>query len=184
MARLTRALTIMAAFALVIANAASGALAETKKPWRLADAIGVPEWLTLSGTQQTRFETLDGRFRAGRNGGDQVLAIRTTIFGEFRLDDLRLGVEFADARAESADAGTPLNTGIVNTLELLQGYVGLQSDDVFAEGATSILRAGASPWISAAAAWLRATAFEIPSTALPASTGIGPAPTTSRRASF
>lgn len=143
MAGLTRALSRLGLAAIVTALwAAGGCVAADDGPWRLADAIKAPDWLSLSGSQRTRFETLDGQFRAGRNGGDQVLVFRTTLHGELRLEDLRLSIELADSRAKLADSGTPLSTGIVNTLELLQAYVRLTTDDLFAEGATSVLTAG------------------------------------------
>ncbi len=143
MAGLTRALSALGLAAIVTASwATGGCFAAGDEPWRLADAIEAPDWLLLSGSHRTRFETLDGQFRAGRNGGDQVLVFRTTLHGELQLDDLRLGVELADSRAKLADTGTPLSTGIVNTLELLQAYTSLSNDDLFTEGATSLLRFG------------------------------------------
>jgi len=143
MAGLTRLLSTFGLATIVVsAWAASSSVAAGDKPWRLSDALQTPDWLSLGGSHRTRFETLDGQFRAGRNGGDQVLVFRTTLRGELRLEDLRLRVELADSRATLADVGTPLSTGIVNTLELLQAYVSLTTDDLFADGATSVLTAG------------------------------------------
>ncbi len=111
-------------------------------PWRLSEAIGLPDWLSLGGTHRTRFETLDGQFRAGRNGGDQVLVLRTTLLGEFHLERLRLGAEFMDSRAELADAGTPLNTGFVDVAELLQAYALYTADDWIESGSTTEIKGG------------------------------------------
>ncbi|HEX9647505.1 MAG TPA: hypothetical protein VGB88_08410, partial [Alphaproteobacteria bacterium] len=99
------------------------ALADDAGPWRLAEAAGLPDWLSVTGTHRIRYETLDGQFRAGGKGGDQVLALRTTVLGELRFDGVRIGAELEDSRIELADKGTPLSTSLVNALELLQGYV-------------------------------------------------------------
>ncbi len=90
-------------------------------PWRLSNATGLPDWLDISGTQRTRYETLDGQFRAGRSGGDQMLAFRTTLRLEAKSERFSLVGEVIDSRQELADSGTPATVLItsVNTVELL-----------------------------------------------------------------
>ena len=58
-----------------------GTKAAAAEPWRLQNAVNAPNWLTLSGNARLRYETLDGQFRAGGEGGDQVLVWRALFFG-------------------------------------------------------------------------------------------------------
>ena len=111
-------------------------------PWRLASAAKLPQWLHLAGTHRIRYETLDGQFRAGRGGGDQTLALRTTFLAELRGEALRAGVEMVDSRGYFNDAGSLLNTTLINPAELLQGYLAWDAEDLLAPGSKSTLRAG------------------------------------------
>ena len=110
--------------------------------FRVNEAAGLPDWLSVSGTQRTRFENLDGRFRRGRSGGDQMLALRTIVLTELRAEALSVGVEFIDSRAVFDDSGTPVNTTMVNPAELLQGYVAWRKRGLFAPTDDTVLRAG------------------------------------------
>lgn len=111
-------------------------------PWRLNEALEFPTWLSVSGTQRMRFENLDQQYRGGRDGGDQVFLFRTLLLAEVKLENFKFAAELEDSRAELADAGTPLNTTIVNPLELLQAYVETEINDVFVAGSKSKLRGG------------------------------------------
>lgn len=113
-------------------------------PWRLSNATGLPDWLDISGTQRTRYETLDGQFRVGRSGGDQMLAFRTTLRLEAKSECFSLVGEMIDSRQELADSGTPATVLItsVNTVELLQGYAAVRFDDLFLDDSRSELRFG------------------------------------------
>jgi len=60
-----------------------GLLGNTKyeKPvWNLHDALGLPTWLELALDQRTRYESMDGQFRAGTKGGDQQIALQTDLW--------------------------------------------------------------------------------------------------------
>ncbi len=92
-------------------------------PWRLAQQNLTPDWFVITGQHRSRFETLNNQFRAGRSGGDQALVFRTNIKATVSLDKTRFAAEMMDSRAMLVDTGTPLNTTIVNPLELLQAYV-------------------------------------------------------------
>jgi hypothetical protein len=116
--------------------------ASAKQPWRLVSAADLPAWLHVSGSHRTRYETLDNQFRSVRQGGDQMLALRSILLTELRLDPLRIGVELIDSRAYLDDSGTPLSTTMVNPGELLQGYVAWTQRDVFQVGSESTLRVG------------------------------------------
>ena len=103
-------------------------------PWRLGPALGAPEWLTLEGSQQWRFETLDEDFRANRSGHNQLIALRTLLKAVVRQEQFSLVAEFMDARQIGAPSKGFLSTAIVNAAELLQAHVALTFDDVFGAG--------------------------------------------------
>ncbi len=90
------------------------------------EQASLPPWLSLSGEVRARYETLDGQFRAGGSGGDQMVAFRSLLLAEARIDAATVGLELQDSRAYQDDAGTPLSTSIVNPLDVLQAYVRLE----------------------------------------------------------
>lgn len=98
-------------------------------PYRLKTALDLPEWLTIEGEARARYETLDGQFRAGGSGGDQVLAFRTLILTEVDPGLVAFGLEVQDSRTSFDDSGTPLSTSIVNPLDVLQAYVRIDLED-------------------------------------------------------
>jgi hypothetical protein len=87
------------------------------------EARALPEWLTLSLEARIRYETLDGQFRAGGAGGDQILSLRTLLAAEADAGPVVFGVELQDSRSYLADAGTPLGVTFTNPLDVLQAYV-------------------------------------------------------------
>ena len=89
-----------------------------------------------------RFESLDQQFRNGRNGGDQVFLFRTLLMAHVKMENFSIGLEMEDSRQELADSGTPLNTTIVNPLELLQAYAEVNIDNLFTNGSKSRIRGG------------------------------------------
>jgi hypothetical protein len=121
---------------------ASMALADAAEPWRLGAAAGLPAWLEVSGSHRTRYESMDGQFRATLNGGDQAVVLRTILLTELALDSFRAGVEMIDSRAYLNDSGSTLATTIINPLELLQGYVAWNASNLLAAGDRSEVRAG------------------------------------------
>lgn len=128
--------------ALVTPATRASADAESEGPWRLSRAAALPDWLAISGTQRTRYETLDGQFRAGREGGDQMLAFRTTLQAELNRDASGFVAELVDSRQALADRGSPIDTSMVNTLELLQAYGVVRFDGPFLAGSRSEVRFG------------------------------------------
>ena len=116
--------------------------AETASPWRLSKALGLPEWLDISGTHRTRYETLDGQFRVGRDGGDQMLAFRTTLKADLKYEAFGATAELMDSRQELADSGTPIDTTMVNAFELLQAYGSFRWDGPFVDESKSEVRFG------------------------------------------
>ncbi len=113
------------AFSLILffATKLSAETAEAVAFGPLHNALGLPLGLNLGGTHRVRYETLDSQFRAGRNGGDQILVLRTTLKATLYRGDTAITGEMIDARAAFDDVGTPLSTGVVNTAELLQGFL-------------------------------------------------------------
>jgi hypothetical protein len=111
-------------------------------PWRLGQALGAPDWLDLSGSYRLRYETLDNPYRAGASGSDEILVERLLLAAEAHTGNYYFGAELEDSRSQLDDAGTPLGTDDVNTLELLRAYAGYKAADVFAAGDTFDIQAG------------------------------------------
>jgi hypothetical protein len=118
---MTRRLGAVLAIAAGLATAPEAVAQD--QPWRLADALDLPDWLTVTGEIRGRYETLDGQFRAGGAGSDQLIAFRSLALIEADPGPLAFGVEFQDSRGSLDDAGTPLSTSIINPLDVLQAYV-------------------------------------------------------------
>ncbi|MGE9269511.1 MAG: alginate export family protein [Verrucomicrobiales bacterium] len=82
--------------------------------------------LQVTGEIRSRFETLDGQFRLGRAGGDQVLLFRTLIHPSLTFGPLSIGLEVQDSRAYLDDRGTPLSSSFVNPVDYLQLYAAME----------------------------------------------------------
>ncbi len=111
-------------------------------PWRLDDALSTPHWFSLSGIHRTRMENLNNQYRNNFNGGDQALVFRTNVFAKLNFDRIRFTGEMMDSRATLTDSGTPLNTTIVNPLELLQAHVEIPFENFLQIGSKSTIRGG------------------------------------------
>jgi hypothetical protein len=112
------------------------------EPWRLTNAVDLPDWLSVSGGTQIRYETLDEQFRSGRNGDDQILAYRTTLLLEASLTSWRFAFEILDARQAFADESTLINTTIVNPFDVLQAYAQFNTNDFLFTDSVSAFKAG------------------------------------------
>lgn len=134
--RILRTLTPFALLLCPLGAAAQSGESSSAGPWRLGNALGLPDWLELSGSQRTRFETLDGQFRAGSSfdPDDHLWALRTTLRADVQLDRFVATGEFWDARQIDADAGSAVNTTVVNAAEVVQLYAGLRGEGVFTKG--------------------------------------------------
>mgnify|MGYP001165593003 CR=1 FL=1 len=104
--------------------------------WRLQQALGLPDWLTLSGMQRTRFESLDGQFRSSGalDGSDHVWAVRTTLRADVNYHGWLATGEVWDARQFESDDGSVVDTTIVNAAEMVQLFAGYEGRSVFSEG--------------------------------------------------
>ena len=113
------------------------------EPWRVQDKWDLPNWLTVSGDHQLRYEWMDNTFRTVDPGSDNLLLSRILIAAEARLSDsFRVGAELQDARTWGAESGTPLSNTFVNALEPLQLYAGFTARDLLAKGDQIDLRVG------------------------------------------
>lgn len=77
----------------------------------------------LSGTIRVRYEAIENQPRVGFNRDDDLVNLRTTLMAKYRTGPVQLIAELWDSRVYGGDAGTPITTGEVNTLELAQAYV-------------------------------------------------------------
>jgi len=130
--------TLLAGCFTLLAWGGSVARAE---PWVLNESLDLPERLSITADQRTRYEYLDNQVRAGSPGSDQVLALRTRVRAYLDLTDwLSVGAEFQDSRAYIHDENTPLGTGMVNSAELLGAFLELTLDGPF--GGSQTFQAG------------------------------------------
>lgn len=87
--------------------------------------------LKLSGSVRVRYEMIDGQPRAGFDSSDALLNLRTQIMADYATGPVHAVVELYDSRVWGADAGTPLTTSEVNTLEPVQAYIAADLGDLF-----------------------------------------------------
>lgn len=130
------------AFSSQMPDALLGSAKYEKPLWNLQDALGLPGWLDFSVEQRTRYETIDGRYRAGGSGGDQQIALQNDVFLQAHLGRFRAGVEFLDARALGVDSGSTLNNTHANNADFVQGYVAWANQNVFFSGIGAEIIAG------------------------------------------
>lgn len=113
-----------------------------KPVWNLHDTLKLPKWLSLSLEHRTRYESLDGTFRANSRGGDQQIALQTDVWLEARYNAFRVGTEFLDARALDADSGSWVNNTHANTADFVQAYVAWSDQNLFYSGLGTEVIAG------------------------------------------
>lgn len=95
----------------------------------------------IAATERVRAEAIDGQVRAGFDSADALLNFRTTIFVAYRKSAVEFAAELWDSRVYGADRGTPVSTGEVNTLELVQAYARARLGDG-ANGPAATVQAG------------------------------------------
>ncbi|MCS6900141.1 MAG: alginate export family protein [Myxococcales bacterium] len=111
-----------------------------EKPWRVEEHIGW-SWLQFGLEHRIRFEHLGNDFRTANPGDSTGFFLRTLLFAEARISPIFVGFELKDARAWTSSS-TPLNTTLVDPLDLLQGYVGLRGSSLILPGDDTSLAAG------------------------------------------
>jgi len=103
----------------------------------------LPDWLSLAVQHRARYETLKSQFRSGTTGSDQALSLRTLAQATVRLHPgFNIQLELQDSRAELADSGTAITSGIVNAAELLEANLQWLKKGLFQENSRSLLRGG------------------------------------------
>lgn len=131
-----------AAFASQMPDALLGSDKYEKPVWNLHDTLNLPKWLSLSAEQRTRYESMDGHFKAGGKGGDQQIALQTDLWLQAHLGAFRLGAEFLDARALDADSGSGINNTHADQADFIQGYLAWADQNLFYSGIGAEMVAG------------------------------------------
>lgn len=106
------------------------------------ESNGAENPLSLSGSIRLRYEVIDGQPRIGFNESDDLFNIRTILAAEYDAGPIRFGAELYDSRVYGFDAGTPVTTNEVNTLELVQAYIGTTIKAPFGKDTKVDLQAG------------------------------------------
>lgn len=112
------------------------------EPWRLETALGLPDWLQVSGETRGRYESLDGQFRRGLDGSDQLLVFRSLLSVEADTGPVTVSLELQDSRSYLGDAGTPLSNSFVNPLDVLQAYVAFEAPGLLGPGSKTDVKLG------------------------------------------
>ena len=123
-----------AAFESQMQDALLGGGKYEKPVWNLHDTLGLPNWLSVSLEQRTRYESLDGQFKANGKGGDQQIPLQTDLWLEAHLNDFRIGGEFLDARQFGSDEDTGINNTHVNEADFIQAYLAWADQNVLYSG--------------------------------------------------
>ena len=131
-----------AAFSSQMSDALLGSSKYEKPLWNLHDALNLPKWLSLTVEQRTRYETMDGSFKANSQGGDQQIPLQTDIWLQANLGAFRLGTEFLDARALGADSGSGINNTHADEADFIQGYAAWADQNIFYSGVGAEVVAG------------------------------------------
>lgn len=105
-------------------------------------ALSPRDGLDLSGNVRLRAEAIEGQARAGFNDSDQLINSRIQLRLSWRKGPVELVGELHDSRAWGANAGTPLSSNEVNTLEPVQAFVRGNLGDVLGDGTRTTVQAG------------------------------------------
>lgn len=106
-----------------------------------AQGTGKDGW-SLSGTSRVRYEAIDGQTRTGFNEADDLVNLRTTLHAQYDGGPVRLVAELWDSRVYGDERGTPVTTGEVNTLELVQAFAEVKTSGLIGSGSTTTIAAG------------------------------------------
>ncbi|MEG3089361.1 alginate export family protein [Sphingomonas sp. PB4P5] len=107
-----------------------------------AQTAAAPDVLDFSGTSRLRVEAIDGQARAGFNEFDELLNLRTTLMAQYRDGPVRFVAELWDSRIYGDDRGTPVTTGEVNALELVQAFAEVKMPGLLGKGSGATIAAG------------------------------------------
>ena len=118
-----------------------------KPVWSVHDILGLPDWLEFTVDQRTRYEDMDGQFRAGAKGGDQQIPLQTDLWLAAHLGEFRIGAEFQDGRESGGNIGpgnnaNNLTNSAADTLDFVQAYVSWADKNVLDTGLGAEVKAG------------------------------------------
>jgi hypothetical protein len=102
----------------------------------------MPSWLYVSGSQRIRYESLNKQFRSHGQGSDQQIALRTLLALGIKASGFNFVIEAGDSRAFLDDNGSHLSTNMINPIELIQGYLMWEHQNLFEQDGQSSLRVG------------------------------------------
>lgn len=111
-------------------------------PAAAQEAPSEAERFTLSGTTRLRYEAIEGQPRAGFATSDDLVNLRTTVLAQYEDGPVRVAAELWDSRAYGGRRNSPISTGEVNTLELVQAYLEVKTPCLLGPGSTASLQAG------------------------------------------
>jgi hypothetical protein len=111
-------------------------------PVNAQSGSGLPDWLSLEFEQQTRYQHLDGQFRAGLDGSDQGIEWRNTLKADADFEGFSITAELADMRTYLVDSGSPLDSFTNNPLDILQANVTVPFTGLLSEEDRGFIRIG------------------------------------------
>jgi hypothetical protein len=132
---------LVAATALSSAPAIWAQEAGGQNPWRLQDALDLPDTVRVEGHIRPRYEALANPFVAGRTSDDEFLGLQTQLRAEADFGDFTFGGELLDHRFITGNetGGAP---GDIDALEPAQLYLSWRPKDFLGVGAETDLQAG------------------------------------------
>lgn len=119
-----------------------------KPVWNLHDALALPDWLAVGIEQRSRYEDIDGTFKANTRGGDQQIALQTDLWLQAQFNKFRIATEFMDSRELGSDIGPGKNVGSgvnnnsVDTLDFVQAYFSWADKNAFSSGLGAEVKVG------------------------------------------
>ncbi len=137
-AQLSRPAVLLTSAALLLPGVACAQAA----PGSTAPALTSDSGLDLSGSVRLRYETIDNQARRGFNRNDDLFSMRTILSAHYRTGPVWLVADLYDSRAYLADRGTPVTANEVNTLEVVQAYIGVEMAGAFGRGTSLALQGG------------------------------------------
>ena len=96
--------------------------------------------LDLSGSVRLRYEAITNQPRIGFNRSDDLIDLRATLAAHYDTGPVTLVAELWDSRVYADDPGTPVTTGEVNAVELVQAYA--TGDIGFGGNSRAMVQAG------------------------------------------
>jgi hypothetical protein len=105
-------------------------------------APGLAGDLTLSGSQRTRLEWIDGQVRPGFARNDAILALRTSLRLDYRDGPLTLNAELRDSRVHGSGPQSAASANDVNALEPVVLQARLEAGALLGAGTSLELTAG------------------------------------------